>query len=313
MIESITKKPIGGEGGELRSETAIPNLISDEFTKKIASAITKDFSSDAFIELIEKSGSNPISINFEGKFFNVKYSGKWSHDWNLLPYAESNEYFDQHMFESTNAMREIDGLKGIAGGFTFPLSLVLNIQRNNNLKTITFVDTNQYQLFHGIFVTLKYDKFFFEGSLLSSENKISQDATPMLFLQNSERLKLKEMLITFKDGSLENELENTDEKRKYFIYPSNAFNFKTTDFDLGVHSCWSTIEETRNLLAVISRNGNIAFGSCIMPVAGYSSDFMILRKEKDGFTLPYFHLGRFNSSSNEKREIQMLFEKEFRN
>ncbi|MGA3020430.1 MAG: hypothetical protein ABSD68_00565 [Candidatus Micrarchaeales archaeon] len=137
--------------------------FSDEVARTVSTMIADHSSSYRFIELIRNPDGRQVSIDIKGKFFNVEYSGELPQS-SYLPYHRSNEKFDKHIFKVINAMHDIDGFKGIAGGFTFPLSLVLNMQCKNNLETLTFVDNDKSQLFHGIFVTLRYDKIFSESS-----------------------------------------------------------------------------------------------------------------------------------------------------
>jgi hypothetical protein len=285
--------------------------FSDEVARTVSTMIADHSSSYRFIELIRNPDGRQVSIDIKGKFFNVEYSGELPQS-SYLPYHRSNEKFDKYIFKVINAMHDIDGFKGIAGGFTFPLSLVLNMQCKNNLETLTFVDNDKSQLFHGIFVTLRYDKIFSESSKQFSQIKIRDNATPLLFLQKSKTLSCKKMTITFKNNEMEKELENTDEKHKYFIYLSNAFEFGVeSDYSIPSIGGWEKSKKTHELLTTILRNGNIAIGSCIMPVEANSSDFMILRKGKDGFTVPYFHFRDSSHSLKKNKRVRTLFEKEF--
>lgn len=262
----------------LEVSSRIREEVSKGGTNLLADLIRIGADNPATVQI--QPGFEPVRLDMNGLHFGVTYVGRLPEG--CVAYLEANEKFDRHTFRAIGRISGINHFLGITGGFNYPLSIVLNLQQRNSLETCTFVDDDAEQCFNAIVMVLRFDRYL-------SNNTTTSNFEPHLFFKHALLGRHLPYAFDFRNEDIMQEVVLASGRGRYFIYLSNAYRIGYFPHPIIPGS--NGMDETKTVWKAILENRNIEPGSYILSVKPFSSQFVMLRKEQSGFSVPYFHCG----------------------
>ena len=246
--------------------------------RKEASGAHNEGCADLLSDLMKLGAAEHINVMVNGKNLGVMYEGPLPAT-NYLLYPMSNEKIGKRNLEGIDKISGISHFLGIVGGFTSPLAHVALLQQKNSIETCTFVDTDENQCFNAVVMALRLDRHLSRGMDIRAFE-------PKLFLDRTLFERPLPDRFNFRNEDMMQSVVSASEGGRYFIYLSNAYMLGDYhNIIISTITGDDDIMETADLLKAILENRNMDSGSCVLFAHAWSSEFVMLEKEHDGFSI----------------------------